>query len=37
MAHGHPDPAGAMHRAIIAVGQTIRTQATIMATPTASR
>jgi len=30
MAHGHPDPAGAMHRAIIAVGQTIRAQATIM-------
>jgi MFS transporter, DHA2 family, multidrug resistance protein len=30
MAHGYPDPAGAMHRAIIAVGQTIREQATIM-------
>src|SRR5580692_7225339 len=30
MAHGYPDPAGAMHRAIIAVGQTIRGQATIM-------
>jgi DHA2 family multidrug resistance protein len=30
MAHGYPDPAGAMHRAIIAVGQTIRIQATIM-------
>jgi len=30
MAHGYPDPAGAMHRAIIAVGQTIRAQATIM-------
>ena len=30
MAHGFPDPAGAMHRAIIAVGQTIRAQATIM-------
>jgi DHA2 family multidrug resistance protein len=24
MAHDYPDPAGAMHRAIIAVGQTIR-------------
>jgi MFS transporter, DHA2 family, multidrug resistance protein len=30
MAHGHPDPAGAMHRAIITVGQAIRAQATIM-------
>ena len=30
MAHGNPDPAGAMHRAVIAVGQTIRAQATIM-------
>jgi MFS transporter, DHA2 family, multidrug resistance protein len=30
IAHGYPDPAGAMHRAIIAVGQTIRAQATIM-------
>ena len=30
MAHGYPDPAGALHRAIIAVGQTIRDQATIM-------
>jgi DHA2 family multidrug resistance protein len=30
MAHGYPDPAGATHRAIIAVGQTIRAQATIM-------
>jgi DHA2 family multidrug resistance protein len=30
MAHGFPDPAGAMHRAIIAVGQVIRAQATIM-------
>jgi len=30
MAHGYPDAAGAMHRAIIAVGQTIRAQATIM-------
>jgi DHA2 family multidrug resistance protein len=30
MSHGFPDPAGALHRAVIAVGQTIRTQATIM-------
>jgi DHA2 family multidrug resistance protein len=30
MSHGFPDPAGALHRAIIAVGQTIRAQATIM-------
>jgi DHA2 family multidrug resistance protein len=30
MSHGFPDPAGAMHRAIIAVGDTIRAQATIM-------
>ena len=30
MAHGYPDPAGAMHRAIIAVGQSIRAEATIM-------
>ena len=30
MAHGFPDPAGGMHRAIIAVGQTIRLQATVM-------
>jgi DHA2 family multidrug resistance protein len=30
MVHGYPDPAGAMHRAIVAVGQTIRAQATIM-------
>ena len=30
MAHGYPDPTGAMHRAIIAVGQTIRARATIM-------
>jgi MFS transporter, DHA2 family, multidrug resistance protein len=30
MAHGYPDPAGAMHRAIIAIGHTIRGQATIM-------
>jgi DHA2 family multidrug resistance protein len=30
MSHGFPDPASAMHRAIIAVGATIRAQATIM-------
>jgi DHA2 family multidrug resistance protein len=30
MSHGFPDPAGALHRAIIAIGDTIRTQATIM-------
>src|SRR5438105_8490804 len=30
MAHGFPDPAAATHRAIIAIGQTIRGQATIM-------
>jgi len=30
LVHGYPDPAGAMHRAIIAVGQTIRAQATSM-------
>jgi DHA2 family multidrug resistance protein len=30
MAHGYPDPAGAMHRAIVAVGQTIRGQAVFM-------
>jgi DHA2 family multidrug resistance protein len=30
MAHGIPDPAGAMHRAVIAVGDTIRAQATVM-------
>jgi DHA2 family multidrug resistance protein len=30
MAHGFPDPAAATHRAIIAIGQTIRAQATIM-------
>jgi DHA2 family multidrug resistance protein len=30
MAHGTPDPLAAMHRAIVAVGQTIRAQATIM-------
>ena len=30
MAHGYPDPAGAMHRAIIAIGNIIRAQATIM-------
>jgi DHA2 family multidrug resistance protein len=30
MAHGEPDKAGAMHRAIVAVGNAIRAQATIM-------
>src|ERR1700675_4210971 len=30
MSHGFPDPAGAWHRGIIAIGQTIRAQATIM-------
>ncbi len=30
MAHGIPDPASAMHRAIVAVGETIRAQATLM-------
>jgi multidrug efflux pump subunit AcrA (membrane-fusion protein) len=30
LSHGFPDPAGAMHRAIIGVGQIIRAQATIM-------
>ena len=30
MAHGVSDPAGAMHRAVIAVGGTIRAQATVM-------
>src|ERR1700722_8258012 len=30
MSHGFPDPAGALHRAVIAVGDIIRTQATIM-------
>jgi DHA2 family multidrug resistance protein len=30
MAHGTPDPAGAMHRAMIAIGATIRAQATYM-------
>jgi DHA2 family multidrug resistance protein len=30
MSHGFPDPAGALHRAIVAVGQTMRAQATIM-------
>ena len=30
VSHGFPDPASAMHRAIIAVGDTIRAQATIM-------
>ena len=30
MSHGFPDPAGALHRAVIAVGDIIRAQATIM-------
>jgi MFS transporter, DHA2 family, multidrug resistance protein len=30
MSHGFPDPAGALHRAVIAVGDIIRTEATIM-------
>ena len=30
MSHGFPDQASPMHRAIIAVGDTIRAQATIM-------
>jgi DHA2 family multidrug resistance protein len=30
MVHGVPDPAAAMHSAVIAVGQTIRAQATLM-------
>jgi DHA2 family multidrug resistance protein len=30
MSHGFPDPAAALHRAIISVGETIRAQATIM-------
>ncbi|HET6306686.1 MAG TPA: DHA2 family efflux MFS transporter permease subunit [Rhodopila sp.] len=30
MAHGTPDPAGAMHRALVAVGATVRAQATYM-------
>ena len=30
MSHGFPDPASAMHRAIITVGDTVHTQATIM-------
>jgi DHA2 family multidrug resistance protein len=30
ISHGFPDPAGALHRAVVAVGQTIRAQATIM-------
>jgi DHA2 family multidrug resistance protein len=30
MAHGIPDPAAAMHRAVIAVGETIRAEATVM-------
>jgi DHA2 family multidrug resistance protein len=29
MAHGFPDPAGAMHRAVIAVGEIIRAQVTV--------
>lgn len=30
MAHGFPDPAAALHRAIISVGQSIRAEATLM-------
>jgi MFS transporter, DHA2 family, multidrug resistance protein len=30
MAHGTPDPAGAMHRAMVAIGNTVRAQATYM-------
>jgi DHA2 family multidrug resistance protein len=30
MTHGLPDPAGAMHRAVIAIGEIIRAQATLM-------
>jgi DHA2 family multidrug resistance protein len=30
LTHGLPDPAAAMHRAVIAVGQTIRARATVM-------
>jgi DHA2 family multidrug resistance protein len=30
MGHGVPDPAGALHRAVIAIGETIRAQATVM-------
>ncbi len=30
IAHGFPDPAAALHRAVIAIGNTIRAQATIM-------
>jgi DHA2 family multidrug resistance protein len=30
LTHGLPDPAAAMHRAVIAVGQIVRTQATVM-------
>ena len=30
MAHGTPDPAGAMHRAMVAIGDTVRAQATYM-------
>jgi len=29
-AHGFPDPAGALHRAVVAVGDTVRAQATVM-------
>jgi DHA2 family multidrug resistance protein len=36
MSHGFPDPASAMHGAIIAIGDTIRAQATTWATPIAS-
>jgi MFS transporter, DHA2 family, multidrug resistance protein len=30
MSHGFPDPAGALHRGVIAVGDIVRAQATIM-------
>jgi hypothetical protein len=36
MSHGFSDPASAIHRAIIAVSDTIRAQATIMGYPIAS-
>ena len=36
-AHSYSRPTGAMHRATIAIGLTIRDQATIMGTPTALR
>jgi len=36
MSHGFPDPAGALRRAVIAVGQTIRAEATIMGRQDAS-